>query len=423
MPRKKKTTEVDFIESKPKRTRKPRQKTTRKTTAKPTAPTNHVTPMAPTSSAGLYRKIAVTFVVLTVLLAAAVVYFSLVSVKIVIYPNKERTTADFTARVVNEGAGATAGEASVPGRVAGVQLTVTDTFPATGKQTENVTVGGTVTVINNSSRNQPLVATTRLLSPNGELFRIRNTVQVPARSTVENVEVYADQPSPEMEIGPTKFTIPGLSQSAQELIYAESSAAMTYRAEGPAVVSSEDINKAKEVLKAKLVAELKTKEEEAKASGYNTVKTDIDESKISYTTDVSAGTQREDFAMVATGTGIVVAFNTADIAQLAKLKLEETVPADKTLAGFNEENFSYEVERYDVAAGIADLKVQANAQMVLREGTDIIDPERLTGLTREQLNDYLSGLREVAGYDVTFSPNWINKMPSLVDHIDIEVAE
>src|SRR5690606_9666825 len=146
-------------------------------------------------------------------LAAAVVYFSLVSVKIVIYPNKERTTADFTARVVNEGAAVTAGEASVPGQVAGVQLTVTDTFPATGKQTENVTVGGTVTVINNSSRNQPLVATTRLLSPNGELFRIRNTVQVPARSTVENVEVYADQPSPEMEIGPTKFTIPGLSQS------------------------------------------------------------------------------------------------------------------------------------------------------------------------------------------------------------------
>lgn len=411
MPRKKKTTEPNFAAP----VKKPRRVAKKTTTNAPIV-------MTTAPSVGLYRKIAATFVVLTIVLAAAVVYFSLVSVRIVIYPNKERTTAEFTAQVRNE-AVTNAAQPTVTGQVRGVSLTATDTFQATGKKTENVEVGGTVTIINNSSRNQPLAATTRLLSPDGKLFRIRALVQVPARSKVENVEVYADEPSKEMEIGPTKFTIPGLSQSAQELIYAESSAAMEYREQGDPVVTAEDIQKAREALRAKLTEELKTKEAEVKTGGYTNVTVSIDDTKVTYATDVDAGAEAAEFSMVATGTGAIIAFNTADVADLARLKIQETLPEGKSLSGFNEDNFTYAVERYSVENGVADLKVSAQAQMALNEDTEIIDPERLVGLNRAQLDDYLSGLREVAGYDVTFTPNWINKVPNLVDHVEVEVAE
>ena len=61
--------------------------------------------------------------------------------------------------------------------------------------------------------------------------------------------------------------------------------------------------------------------------------------------------------------------------------------------------------------------------MVLKDGADIINPERLIGLSREQLDDYLSARSEIAGYEVKFTPSWINKVPSLVDHIKIEIAK
>ena len=47
----------------------------------------------------IYKKIAISFIVLTLLLVSAVVYFSVVNVKIIIIPNKERTAASFIATV------------------------------------------------------------------------------------------------------------------------------------------------------------------------------------------------------------------------------------------------------------------------------------------------------------------------------------
>jgi len=119
----------------------------------------------------------------------------------------------------------------------------------------------------------------------------------------------------------------------------------------------------------------------------------------------------------------IVAFNTKDVEAVAKLKLEESLPDDKQVSSFDENNFTFAFDRYDLDSAIADLKVEAVAQMILKDGTDIINPDKLVGLTREQLDDYLSSLREVAGYEIKFTPNWISKVPGLVDHIKVEVAK
>ena len=86
--------------------------------------------------------------------------------------------------------------------------------------------GGMVTIINTTSRAQPLVATTRLLSSNGILFRITKSVVVPARGQVR-VAAAADAIGAAGDIEPTRWTIPGLSRVLQQLIYAESRSAMT----------------------------------------------------------------------------------------------------------------------------------------------------------------------------------------------------
>ena len=50
-----------------------------------------------------------------------------------------------------------------------------------------------ITVINENSINQKLVATTRFLTDNGELFRLKKYIEAPANGQIE-AEIYADAP-------------------------------------------------------------------------------------------------------------------------------------------------------------------------------------------------------------------------------------
>lgn len=84
---------------------------------------------------------------------------------------------------------------------------------------------GQVEIVNESGASQTLVATTRLLSSGGVLFRLDERVIVPPRSRV-TAAVTADQPGPQGDVPAGRFTIPGLSSALQRVIYAESSEPM-----------------------------------------------------------------------------------------------------------------------------------------------------------------------------------------------------
>lgn len=85
---------------------------------------------------------------------------------------------------------------------------------------------GLVTLINTSSRAQPLVSSTRLLSSDGVLFRISKSVVVPARGRVR-VEARADSMGTDGDVPATHWKIPGLSNSLQRLIFGETQSPMT----------------------------------------------------------------------------------------------------------------------------------------------------------------------------------------------------
>lgn len=370
----------------------------------------------------VYKKIAISFIVLTLILVGAVVYFSVVSVKIIIIPNKERLATSFIVQVQEEIAEPTEEAMSIKGIVESLPLEANDTFPATAKDVEETKVVGTVTIYNNYTKNQPLIKTTRLLSPDGKLFRISETINVPAGGKVEDVPMYADESSKEMEIEPTKFTIPGLWEGLQEQIYAESSEPTQYQEIGDVYVSADDLEQAKTALRTKLSGQLESIVTVKKYKGYDKIIANYDDDKVVFNTEAEAGTKAEQFSMFTQAEGAIIAFNVNDISELAKKKLEERLPDDKELESFSQDNFIFSLDRYDLDSKSADIKIEVVGQMVLKEDTTIINPEKLTGLTREQLDDYLSGLREVAGYEIKFTPAWIKKVPTLVDRIKVEIA-
>ncbi|MFA6551527.1 MAG: hypothetical protein WCV41_03315, partial [Patescibacteria group bacterium] len=170
----------------------------------------------------IYRKIAITFIVLTLLLAAVVVYFSIVSVKIVIIPNKERTSSDFTLSVKDAQSATAVSGSTINGLVEKTPLTVEGKFSATGKEVSGAQITGTVTIYNKTGASQSLIKTTRLQTADGKLFRLKETTVVPANGQIDNAAIYAaDKTAAEMAIAPTKFIIPGLNKVKQDLIYAE----------------------------------------------------------------------------------------------------------------------------------------------------------------------------------------------------------
>jgi hypothetical protein len=118
---------------------------------------------------------------------------------------------------------------------------------ASGEKIIHQKARGTATLYNTMSSDQPLVATTRLQSPDGLIFRITKSVVVPKRKSTEpgsvSVAVVADQAGEGYNIGATEFTIPGLktNPARYSAVSARSTSPMTggYSGSQPVVTAAD----------------------------------------------------------------------------------------------------------------------------------------------------------------------------------------
>jgi hypothetical protein len=107
----------------------------------------------------------------------------------------------------------------IPAQIFTTSKNVTQLFPASAVQNVSLKAQGMITIYNDySAKPQELVATTRFLTPNGQIFRITNNVTVPGATMTNGTiapssitaPIVADQPGPAYNIGPVaKLTIPG----------------------------------------------------------------------------------------------------------------------------------------------------------------------------------------------------------------------
>ncbi|MFA4833416.1 MAG: hypothetical protein WC619_01035 [Patescibacteria group bacterium] len=369
----------------------------------------------------LYRKIALSFIVLTVILLGVIFYFSFVKLNIVLIPAQERLSDSLSIDIYGSGSEPAVLEKSLAGIVEQTSIEEKNTYSASGSEKIGEEVTGKVTVINNYNKSQPLVATTRLLSSDNKLFRIKNTINVPAGGSQE-VEIYADLVNEDMAIGPTKFTIPGLWAGLQDKIYAESKEKFVYGQQAKKYIQQSDIDQATKDLKRSLLEKAKNEIGE-NYKGYNEVIYSVDENTISTEVGGKVGEEKDKFDVSMKAMVTIVAFSGDEAGKMGKEKLAEVVPDNKELIEFKPEEASYSLNSFDVAAGRATVNATFEGKMSLKSEADIIDRQKIVNLTREQLEDYLSGFKEIAGYEINFFPSFIDKVPNLADRINIEVRE
>ncbi len=369
-------------------------------------------------SIGLYRKIAIFFLIATALLLAFVFYFLFASVTISIIPDQERINNNMILDIYDSDINDSIDGDKIAGVVKKNTMDFEATYTTTGEDVIGEQVSGEVVIYNYYTKNQPLVATTRLMSPDGRIYRIRETVNVPVDGEVR-VEVYADEASINMEIGPTKFVIPGLWAGIQDKIYAESFEKIEYSQRVDKFVTQNDIDNAIRDLKQKLVQKAKL-EINKKYEDYSQVIYSIDDNTVITQIDAERGDKVDEFEATITANIVAVAFDGQGAASLAEKKFVSTLPDGKELIEFSNNNIIYSLDSFDYNKGLASINATFEGRISMDANSDIIEKEKILGLNKEELDAYLMTIEGISGYNIEFFPSFIKRVPDIPDKIIIK---
>lgn len=362
-----------------------------------------------------YKKTAIGFLSLAILLLTAIAYVSFARATVTVMPRITENEAEVTAGVRSDPA-----EGEVAGEIRTIILEGERIEAVTGETREMpANAVGTVKIINNSSRPMLLVATTRLLSKDGVLFRLKKAVTVSAKSS-SAAEVYADKPGKEGNIEPTTFTIPGLSQELQKQIYATSEAAMTGGVVMRAGVGQEDVNRAAEEVAKQIMENGSNEIRKMWESGLGNA--EIYQKKIlAVESDPPIGSDARSFKVKARVQITGIRYDREKLYSLAEAKLKEKSGADVSLVSTDADNFVVEVVKVDSETKVASLKAKLKGNFSITEKSKVLDPDQLVGLTRSSAESYLRGFHSVESVEIKISPFWLRRLPNLKDRINIKV--
>ncbi len=168
-------------------------------------------------------KLLIAAVVVVVVSIGAMYAFSGAKVTVTPVTNAISVTGDFSA---------TPSSGELPFEVITVEKIGIQSVPSEGTETANDPAQGTITIYNTQDKVQELIKNTRFETPDGLIFRIHESIRVPAGSTETpgtlTATAYADVGGEKYNIGPTTFTLPGLKGSPiASQVYAKSETNMS----------------------------------------------------------------------------------------------------------------------------------------------------------------------------------------------------
>ncbi len=370
-----------------------------------------------------YRKFVYLFFFLVAVLLGAAAYFAFVKVKVIVVPKEDTISNNLIIDIADPAGGGSASgtAANASGTVALEEIASEESYPATGEKIMKEDMQGKVRIVNNYIKNQQLVATTRLLTPDQKLFRIKETVNVPAGGSVD-VEIYPDKPGTELGESDIRFTIPGLWAGLQDKIYAESSGKILSEKETVKFIQESDIASATEAIKNVLDAEAK-KAIDAKYSQFDVVLISMDQDSYDARTAVAADDEAGSFTMKASAGYKVVAFKRDAAMAVINEKLKSSIPQTKELMPIDPASVKFGVNDANPAMKTAAVSATFDVRMELKAGTDIVDRSLLVGLSKAQMEEFLRQQADIESFELVFTPSFIKRAPRLVDRITIEVKQ
>lgn len=322
---------------------------------------------------------------------------------------------------------ATPSAGELPFEVVSVDQVVTDEIQAEGTETANVSAQGTITIYNAQDKVQELIKNTRFESPDGKIFRIQESITVPAGSEsapgTRQATVYADATGDSYNIGATTFTLPGLKGSALfDLVYAKSDAPMVGGFSGTRPsVNQATRQSAYEKMQPQLESQLADLVKERIPEGYVllpgsavTTYTELpDQAGTSSTVNVQLRGTTNAFIFPNEALARAIAYRTVASYNGQPLELVNGDALTLTPAGEEPptpgmQNFSFSL------SGEAVLVWKVNSEEII---------EAVTGKTRDASKTLLKSFPEVGEGNIVLRPFWEGRLPEDPAKIEVKVGK
>ena len=362
-------------------------------------------------SVRFYKIVALSFLFLTIALLAVIVFMSSKRATITVITKPDPVEVNSTLEINNKDEGGN-------GQIVTTEVSLQKTFkPESTKEEVSVAIGF-VTLHNEKDFAQPLVATTRLLSPDGILFRLKSRVTVPAQGAID-AEVYADEEGKKSEIGPSKFTIPGLREDTQEFIYATSEQSMKGGVRTYGVLTSADLKKAEE----ELVEELKNKGIEDLLEINPGLEGVFSVVQHEVKTDVGTDEEIEEFDLSGSATVVGVFYDKDEVLSIAKKGLEKRVVGDIEKVSPCDSEPTVTLGDYDLDNKMAVLNIFYAGLVELDPESKQLQKMLFFGKTKDEVRRYLLSLDHVQGVEIKFNPAWMLSVPHVAEHVNVVVKK
>lgn len=359
----------------------------------------------------IYKKITQIFIVLSVILILVIIFFESGKTKIEIDIADQTRDINFAAPVSEVET-----ENTLIGKILQIEIEKTKEAETPASLITETKAGGLVTIINNYSSDQALVETTRLLTPENLLFRITESVNVPAGGQVQ-VQAKADEEGDQYLIDPTQFTIPGLWEGLQDKIYAESNLKMSYTTHGKYQVTEEVYNQTKDELI-----------EEIKLEAFDKLSQDLAENEtinfdalaieiVEENSNVEINEEVEEFSITLKIKINTLVFNESDLREMIISQLADTIePGDRI--EYDDPEMVLNIELYpEDEDNIAVITGQYQVKILNAN----IDFKNILGLSKNQAEDWLKNQPNIENANVSFWPFWITKIPDDENKIEVIV--
>jgi len=363
-----------------------------------------------------YKKLYLFFILLSAGLVGAIIYITLSRATITIAPKKVTFETNFDAEM-QENPGM---ENVIPGKVLSLEteesrlVTTNDTKGVDGHS------HGLVTVFNKRDKDQPLLPKTRLLSDSGILFRTDKRIVVPAGGQV-NIEVTADKEGKEGNIGPEHFTLVNVWKGWWDKLYAESYTPMTGGYTEVPYVYGSTIDKSLDMLADDLYAKNLVTLHQKISSSETILEGAIKNELLEFSSSVNPETQTDKFTIKAKVRTVVLVCNEEKLKDLAQRHLKNDAPRDKEFLGIKWDTFNYKLKSYDLEKKTALVATHLEGESRAKISADLFKKQELVGLDRYEVKKYFERFDDVGEAEVYFKPFWVHKVPSMLDHFEIQV--
>ncbi len=353
------------------------------------------------------------FIVITIIALAATFYLTLATATISVPGAQERFTSSATIGISKDGS-----DQSIQGTVVARQYTITESVPVGAVVTTSKKAGGLVRITNSYTRNQSLVASTRLMTADNKIFRISTAVTVPVGGSV-TVFAEADQEGDDYLIGPSKFTIPGLWEGVQDKIYAESSSDMTYERHASANITQDMVDAGKNSIDEKILTQALTDFQKDYPELQNLSREQLFPKNTTVSTDPAIGTEASSVNITVTKTVATIMTDRVKLEDTLREKLIAQLPNPDAFIKVIPDTLSFTIAALDETNGIAQLDTKLDAWVHSKSSIPDVDLGNLAGKTKAQALDYLhqNGVTEAT---ISTFPSWSPTLPLLKNHISVQ---